>query len=193
MRIIAGQWKGRRLQAPAGLKTRPLPDRLKQQLFDWIGPWCDDWRVIDICAGTGSFGFEAASRGAIRVDAIDADHDAERAWRHTHRALHEPAGLSLHRGTFQTILPRLPAADVVWADPPFPWYREQPALLSTLLELASEKIDPTSEQGRLLIRGDKGTTIPALPAKLRLDRRRDYGRSWIADLRLTDSNRVTSR
>ena len=114
--------------------------------------------------GTGSFGFEAASRGAIRVDAIDADHDAERAWRHTHRALHEPAGLSLHRGTFQTILPRLPAADVIWADPMFPWYREQPAPRK-LPEHACEKIDPSSEQGRLLIAATRHhPSCPTSPA-----------------------------
>ena len=184
MRIIAGKWKGRRLNTPPGLKTRPLPDRLKQQLFDWIGPWCDDWRIIDICAGTGSFGFEAVSRGAVAVDAIDADHDAARAWRHTHQALQQPPELTLHQGTFQHVLPKLGLADVIWADPPFPWYREQPKTLVDLLTAAAEKLDPANEDARILIRGDKGTALPTLPATLQLDRQRNYGRSWIADLRL---------
>src|SRR5687768_3944930 len=66
LRIIAGTFKGRRLAAPPGLATRPLPDRVKQALFDWLGQRMDGLHVADCCAGSGAFAFEALSRGARR-------------------------------------------------------------------------------------------------------------------------------
>src|SRR5205823_3983723 len=76
LRIIAGSLKGRRLLAPRGLDTRPLPDRVKQALFDWLGQRLDGLHVVDCCAGSGAFGFEALSRGAARVDAIESGQHA---------------------------------------------------------------------------------------------------------------------
>src|SRR3989454_11347813 len=71
LRIIGGALKGRRLAAPRGLETRPLPDRIKQALFDWLGQRMDGLVVVDCCAGSGAFAFEALSRGARRVGAIE--------------------------------------------------------------------------------------------------------------------------
>src|SRR5207244_3084035 len=71
LRIIGGTFKGRRLVAPPGLETRPLPDRVKQSLFDWLGQRLDGLHVVDCCAGSGAFAFEALSRGATRVAAIE--------------------------------------------------------------------------------------------------------------------------
>src|SRR5207244_854904 len=76
LRIIGGSLKGRRLAAPRGLETRPLPDRIKQALFDWLGQRLDGLVVVDCCAGSGAFAFEALSRGARRVEAIEAGRHA---------------------------------------------------------------------------------------------------------------------
>ncbi|MHC5067298.1 MAG: RsmD family RNA methyltransferase, partial [Planctomycetota bacterium] len=75
-RIIAGNWKGRRLRTPPGLATRPLLDRIKQSIFDILGQDLTGWRVADCCAGSGSFGIEAASRGAKEVHLIECGHEA---------------------------------------------------------------------------------------------------------------------
>lgn len=65
MRIIAGKYKGRVLRSPAGDKTRPTSDRLRETLFNIIGPSIDETtRFLDLCAGTGAVGIEALSRGA---------------------------------------------------------------------------------------------------------------------------------
>jgi 16S rRNA (guanine966-N2)-methyltransferase len=77
MRIIAGRWRGRRLQAPAGDATRPTADRARQALFDMLmhSPWAEgairDAHVLDVFAGTGAFGLEALSRGAARASFIE--------------------------------------------------------------------------------------------------------------------------
>lgn len=65
MRIIAGLYKGRVLKSPAGDRTRPTSDRLRETLFNIIGPSIDERTVfLDLCAGTGAVGIEALSRGA---------------------------------------------------------------------------------------------------------------------------------
>jgi len=64
MRIIAGQWKGTRLNSPAGMNTRPTTDRVKESVFSILGDRVVGAKVLDLCAGTGNLGLEALSRGA---------------------------------------------------------------------------------------------------------------------------------
>ncbi|MFA7403550.1 MAG: 16S rRNA (guanine(966)-N(2))-methyltransferase RsmD [Pelobacteraceae bacterium] len=66
MRVIAGTFRGKKLSAPPGVTTRPTSDRVKEALFSILASRIDfaDIRVLDICAGTGSLGIEALSRGA---------------------------------------------------------------------------------------------------------------------------------
>lgn len=72
MRVIAGHYRGRVLKSPLGSKTRPTSDRLRETLFNIIGPRIDDeTRFLDLCAGTGAIGIEAISRGAGFVSFVD--------------------------------------------------------------------------------------------------------------------------
>jgi len=75
MRVIAGTARGVRLAAPAGMKTRPTADRVKEALFSIIVSRCDlvGSRILDICAGTGSLGIEALSRGAASCCFVEQD------------------------------------------------------------------------------------------------------------------------
>lgn len=73
MRIIAGQFKGRTLQAPAWAGLRPTSDALRETLFNILGPRLADAVVLDLCAGTGALGLEALSRGAARAAFVDDD------------------------------------------------------------------------------------------------------------------------
>lgn len=178
LRIIGGEWKGRRIAAPPGLETRPLMDRIKQSLFDWLGQDLAGQRVADACAGSGSFSFEAASRGAVEVHACEPGA-AFATLSANHRDLGAPAAVKLHRAQFQRVLPTLRDLDLVFCDPPFPWFAEDQAAITTLLELAAAAIAPN---GAVLIRGEQGASLPTV-AGLREDERRTYGRSWIALLR----------
>jgi 16S rRNA (guanine966-N2)-methyltransferase len=183
LRIIAGKHKGRRLLAPPGLATRPLPDRVKQSLFDWLGQRLDGLRVVDCCAGSGAFAFEALSRGAGRVDAIEPGRHAVPILRANAARLGSPSGLVIHPLPFETVLPRLSEADLVFADPPFPWYRDGAEPIAGLLRLAARVLVPG---GRLVIRGERGTDLPPLPDGLVERERRSYGRSWLALLERAD-------
>jgi 16S rRNA (guanine966-N2)-methyltransferase len=64
MRIIAGEFRGRRIEAPPGEGTRPMLDRVREALFSTVQDWIDGARVLDLFAGSGSLGLEALSRGA---------------------------------------------------------------------------------------------------------------------------------
>jgi 16S rRNA (guanine966-N2)-methyltransferase len=76
MRIIAGEFGGRKLLPPVGEVTRPITDRAKQSLFDMIAPLIEGSRVYDCFAGTGSMGLECLSRGAAYVTFFEADRPA---------------------------------------------------------------------------------------------------------------------
>lgn len=71
MRVVAGEAKGRVLRAPKGLRTRPPTAKLKEAVFDILGPRTEDVHVLDLFAGSGSFGIEALSRGAREVVFVD--------------------------------------------------------------------------------------------------------------------------
>ncbi len=72
MRVIAGKWKGRRLKSPSGDEVRPTTDRVKEALFNILGPEVRDCLFLDLCSGAGGLGIEALSRGAARAVFIDS-------------------------------------------------------------------------------------------------------------------------
>lgn len=81
MRVIGGAHRGRRLRAPGGFRTRPTASRVREALFDILGPTVRGQRVLDLFAGTGAVGIEALSRGAARVVFVERDRAALRALR----------------------------------------------------------------------------------------------------------------
>ncbi|WP_218814654.1 16S rRNA (guanine(966)-N(2))-methyltransferase RsmD [Rickettsiella endosymbiont of Dermanyssus gallinae] len=71
VRIIGGQWRGRKLNFPATADLRPTPNRIRETLFNWLGPMLPDAHCLDLFAGSGALGFEALSRGAKSVTFIE--------------------------------------------------------------------------------------------------------------------------
>lgn len=81
LRIIAGEWRGRKLRFPAETTIRPTPDRVRETLFNWIGPRVRGVRALDLFAGSGVLGLEALSRGAASATFVDSDPRALQALR----------------------------------------------------------------------------------------------------------------
>jgi len=75
VRIVAGSRKGHRIAAPKGVVTRPTGDRVREAVFNIVGP-VEEARVLDVFAGSGAMGLEALSRGAARVVFVERDRDA---------------------------------------------------------------------------------------------------------------------
>lgn len=73
LRIIAGQWRGRKFSFPAQESLRPTPDRVRETLFNWLQTVVSGSQCLDLFAGSGALGFEAASRGANHVLMLEQD------------------------------------------------------------------------------------------------------------------------
>ena len=71
MRITGGQWLGRTLTVPAGLGVRPTPDKIRQAIFNSLGPWILDCSVLELFAGTGTLSLECLSRGAASAVCVE--------------------------------------------------------------------------------------------------------------------------
>ena len=83
VRIIGGQWKRTPLIVPELDGLRPTPDRVRETVFNWLGQTLEGKRCLDLFAGTGALGFEAASRGAARVVSVEPHRAAATAIRQT--------------------------------------------------------------------------------------------------------------
>ena len=73
VRIIAGDWRGRRIPIPDGTRVRPTPDRVRETLFNWLNAVIPGARCLDLFAGTGVLGLEALSREAGEVWFVETD------------------------------------------------------------------------------------------------------------------------
>jgi 16S rRNA (guanine966-N2)-methyltransferase len=131
MRIIAGRWRSRRLEAPPGGATRPTADRVRETLFAMLGSRLGSWDglvLLDLFAGSGALALEALSRGAAEAFLVEADRAARAAIRANIAALGAAARLI---GENSLALPQAPrAADLLFLDPPYGAGLAAPALAS---------------------------------------------------------------
>jgi 16S rRNA (guanine966-N2)-methyltransferase len=131
VRIVGGEWRGRRIAVPARAGVRPTPDRVRETLFNWLGQRLDGVACLDLFAGSGALGFEAASRGAVRVVMVEADRGVAAALRKSREQL-GAASVEIVAGDALEFLARGGERfDVVFLDPPFR-QNALPALLAAL-------------------------------------------------------------
>lgn len=120
VRIIGGQWKRSRIPVPDVEGLRPTPDRVRETLFNWLGQDLSGWRCVDMFAGSGALGFEAASRGAAEVHMFESGSGllAQLAKVQTRLAA---TMVQIARGDGVALAGRLAPAstDLVFLDPPF--------------------------------------------------------------------------
>jgi len=119
VRIIAGEFRGRRIAVPRKPDLRPTPDRVRETLFNWLGQWLDGLACLDLFAGSGALGFEAASRGAARVVMVENDAAVLKGLR-AFRDLVAARQVEVVPGdAFEFLERSRDAFDVVFLDPPF--------------------------------------------------------------------------
>ena len=122
MRIIGGQWRGRRLFAPDGTDTRPTADRVKESLFNILGYRFMGSRVLDLFAGSGALGLECLSRGASEVVFNDVSKDSIGILKKNLEKLKlKPNGeeAKMHGHDYLVCLDAVkPAFDLIFIDPP---------------------------------------------------------------------------
>jgi 16S rRNA (guanine(966)-N(2))-methyltransferase RsmD len=133
MRVIAGEFRSRRLKSLAGQDTRPTPDKLRQTLFDILASRIEGAVFVDAYAGTGAVGIEALSRGAAHVYLLERSHAALEVIRENLAALELESHATVMAGPVLLTMARC-QADMVFLDPPYNHEREYAAALEKLGE-----------------------------------------------------------
>ena len=121
MRIISGQWRGRKLSAPKGDATRPTADRTRETLFSMLVSRLGSFEglsVADLFAGSGALGLEALSRGAASCLFVEQEKSAQDAIMANIRAL-DAASTSLNKGSVMSLGPVQQPYDLILLDPPY--------------------------------------------------------------------------
>ena len=175
MRIIAGQWRGRQIEAPPGVATRPTADRVRETLFSMLSSRLgrfDGLRVADLFAGSGALGFEALSRGAASATFVENDATAVAVIGRNAAKL--GAVVEIVSGS-ALALPWSAPFDLIFADPP---YQPQSGTAVVDSVLKSGWLAPG---GWLSVETSRGTEVTA--GHLVMEASRDIGRARITLLR----------
>jgi 16S rRNA (guanine966-N2)-methyltransferase len=154
VRIIGGLWRGRRIAVPSRPGLRPTPDRVRETLFNWLGQWLDGLACVDLFAGSGALGFEAASRRAARVVMVENDRAAFAVLQKTKAAIGADKVDLVFGDAFQRLARIDGRFDVVFLDPPF----GQNALPAVLRELPAR----LAPQARVYVEAEAAVQ-PAAP------------------------------
>jgi 16S rRNA (guanine966-N2)-methyltransferase len=121
LRIIAGKWRGRRIDAPRGDVVRPTGDRVREAWMSIVHPWLADAKVLDLYAGSGALGLEALSRGAASVDFVENAAASLKVIRANAESLGAGSEAIIHRADAIQFAGKLTphSYDVAFADPPY--------------------------------------------------------------------------
>jgi 16S rRNA (guanine966-N2)-methyltransferase len=169
LRVVAGEFKGRRLVAPRGTRTRPTADKVREALFSMLGE-VDGARVLDLYAGSGALGIEALSRGAASAVFVERDPRAVEAIERNLDAIGIEATV-LRRDVPRFLATENGAFDLVFCDPP---YDSASRLAGPLAERLPALV---AEDARIVTESDKRNPL-VLPFPLLVER--DYGDTRIA-------------
>jgi 16S rRNA (guanine966-N2)-methyltransferase len=175
VRIIAGQWRGRVIDAPSGGATRPTSDRGRETLFSMLASRLgsfEDLRVADLFAGSGALGFEALSRGAASATFVESDSRAAAIVRRNAEKL----GAAAHVVTSSALaLPRSEPFDLILADPPY-----APGAGSAVVQ-SVQRADWLAPGGWMSVETSRDDEVD--PVGLTIEATRDVGRARITLLR----------
>jgi 16S rRNA (guanine966-N2)-methyltransferase len=172
VRIIAGSKRGHRIEAPAGRGTRPTSDRVRENVFNILGP-VDDAVVLDLYAGSGAMGLEALSRGASRAVFVERDGAAARAIEQNLDKL-RLHGTVLRQDALAALSAETRKYDLVLVDPPYEMYADiEPQLARYLPRLLAEDA--------VVVVETDARTQPQLPLDQRTSRRYGTARITVYD------------
>jgi 16S rRNA (guanine966-N2)-methyltransferase len=119
LRIVGGLWRGRRLAFPEAAGLRPTPDRVRETLFNWLQPVICGARCLDLYAGSGALGLEAASRGAAEVVLVEHSRAVAERLREHAASLGAQGVQVVEADALAYLQGPVRPFDVVFLDPPF--------------------------------------------------------------------------
>lgn len=179
MRIISGEYRGRKLQAVPGENTRPTTDKVKESIFNMIGPYFEGGVCLDLYAGSGALGIEAVSRGMDQAVLVEKHHLAVKTISHNIALTRAEEKFNVQKKTASSALAELKAASnqfsLVFLDPPYA-YTE---LVNDILTL--QENDLLEKKALIVCETDRRTDLPGQLGSLYLWKKNQYGatRVWI--------------
>ncbi len=186
MRVVAGEYGGRRLKAVPGMKTRPTTDKVKEAMFNIIGPYLEGGQVLDLFAGSGGLSIEAVSRGADHATLVDRQYQAIKTIHENLSVTKEEDKFTVLKGNAYKMLNKLAKQeqgfDYVFLDPP---YKKQ-----QILELMEQlkKLGLLNTDALIICETDQVADLPEELADFELIKKADYGITELTFYRYKEVN-----
>ncbi|WP_054177925.1 16S rRNA (guanine(966)-N(2))-methyltransferase [Trabulsiella odontotermitis] len=169
IRIIGGQWRGRKLPVPDSPGLRPTTDRVRETLFNWLAPHMVDARCLDCFAGSGALGLEALSRYAASATLLEMDRNVSRQLQQNLATLKAANARVVNTNSLTFLAQPGTPHDVVFIDPPF-----RKGLLDETLHLL-ESNGWLADDALIYVESEVENGLPPVPASWDLHREKVAG------------------
>lgn len=173
MRVISGSQKGRILKAVPGENTRPTTDKVKEAVFNMIGPYFEQGYGLDLFSGSGGLGIEGISRGLDKVIFVDHDSKAIQTIKKNIEICGFQSNAEIYRNDWKralkAIIQRKLAFRVIWLDPPY----KKDVYISILTEISKHQL--LENDGIVVCEHAKDRNLPNVVERLEKIRQEQYG------------------
>ena len=178
MRVVSGKWKGRQLKAVPGMNTRPTTDKVKESVFNMIGPYFDGGLALDLFGGSGSLGIEALSRGVDKVIFVDKDGKAIQTIKQNIETFQLGEQVEVYRNDAVRALNALKKReikfDLILLDPPYKKHH-----LEELIHKIGE-FDLLTQNGLIMAEHSNEVELPEMMGTFQRTRKEVYGLTVIS-------------
>ncbi|WP_426346697.1 16S rRNA (guanine(966)-N(2))-methyltransferase [Cronobacter universalis] len=169
IRIIGGQWRGRKLPVPDSPGLRPTTDRVRETLFNWLAPYLVGARCLDCFAGSGALGLEALSRYAADATLLEMERSVAQQLQKNLATLKSSAAKVVNTNTLNFLSQNGEPHDIVFVDPPF-----RKGLLEETLNLLETR-GWLAPQALIYVESEVENGLPPVPASWQLHREKVAG------------------
>ena len=169
LRIIGGQWRGRKLPFPNVPGLRPTPDRVRETLFNWLAPVIRGARCLDLFAGSGALGLEALSRGAAQMVLVDSHSAVIKQLNANLQLLQSSTAETIKADAVSYLNTPASGFDIVFLDPPY-----QAELLPACIDRL-EHAGWLTAHAWIYLEASSKSDLPALPSNWTLYRSKSAG------------------
>ncbi|RKR53308.1 16S rRNA m(2)G-966 methyltransferase [Yokenella regensburgei] len=169
IRIIGGQWRGRKLPVPDSPGLRPTTDRVRETLFNWLAPYMVDARCLDCFSGSGALGLEALSRYAASATLLEMERHVAQQLQKNLATLKAGNARVVNTNTLAFLAESGTPHDVVFIDPPF-----RKGMLEETLDLL-ERNGWLADEAMIYVESEVENGLPVVPASWTLHREKVAG------------------
>ncbi|WP_349533043.1 16S rRNA (guanine(966)-N(2))-methyltransferase RsmD [Leuconostoc citreum] len=173
MRVVSGRFRGTRLDAVSGDKTRPTTDKVKEAMFSMLTPYLNGGEVLDLYAGTGGLSIEAVSRGMAHATLVDRQFQAIKVIQNNIEKTHDIAAFTVIKSPAKQALEKFALArqqfDLVFLDPPY----AKETLRGDMRYMAENQL--LAPQAIILVESDDDANLPQEDQNFMIMQQKHYG------------------